>query len=368
MGSVNISATDVRRFATTALAEVLLALCVSGTAQAAPAPVRNYDLGRVDLPAPGPKGPLPTRLWGAIGAPQGAGPHPVVLVLHGRHGTGCPTGRFDAATWPCFRREQRNDLGLHHVVAGLARRGFVALAPDLNAAFTDGWGEPDDRHRWPLVVNRTLAELADEAASGGGRFQLALQGRVNLRRLGLLGHSLSGFHAVRAARRRADNGSPAKVAAGRGPIRALFLLAPVRSALAAPDVPLAVALGTCDGDTGTEGRIYFNRARQTPARGAPAFLVSVRRANHNFYNRTLARLSADDAPTGQRRCRRPQRPSAGEQQRWIAAAAADFFAAMIRRARRPVWLRLRARPPSRVHGLDVVVRRSRGGSEPLVEH
>jgi dienelactone hydrolase len=367
MGSVNISAIDVRLFTTTALAVVLLAPCITGTAQAAPA-VRNYDLGRVDLSAPGPKGPLPTRLWGAIAAPQGPGAHPVVLVLHGRHGTGCPTDRFDASTWPCFRREQRNDLGLRHVVARLARRGFVALAPDLNAAFTDGWGEPDDRHRWPLVVNRTLAELADEAASGGGRFQIPLQGRVNLRRLGLLGHSLSGFHAVRAARRRADNGSPAKVAAGRGPIRALFLLAPVPSALAAPDVPLAVAVGTCDGDTGTQGRVYFDRARRTPARGAPAFLVSVRRANHNFYNRTLARLSDNDAPTGQGRCRRPQRPSPGEQQRWIAAAAADFFAAMIRGARRPVWLRLRARPPSRVHGLDVVVRRSRGGSEPLVEH
>ena len=348
---------------------VVFALCTTAAAHAAaPATVRDYDLGRVDLPAPGPKGPLPTRLWGAIGAPQGPGPHPVVLVLHGRHGTGCPEGRFDAPTWPCFRREQRNDLGLRHVVAGLARGGFVALAPDLNAAFTDGWGEPDDRTRWPLVVNRTLAELADEASSGGGRFPIALQGRVNLRRLGLLGHSLSGFHAVRAARRRADNGNPAKVAAGRGPVRALFLLAPVPSRLSAPDIPLGLAVGTCDGDTGTEGRIYFDRARQGPARGAPAFLVTVRRANHNFYNRTLARLSANDAPTGQRRCRRPQRPSARGQQRWIAAAASDFFAALVRRARRPVWLRLRARPPSRVHGLDVVVERSRGGSEPLVEH
>ena len=120
----------------------------------------------------------------------------------------------DTETWPCFRREQRNDLGLRHVVAALARRGLVALAPDLNGAFTGGWGEPDDRNRWPRIVNRTLAEVAAEAAAGGGRFPLALQGRVNLRRLGFLGHSLSGFHSVRSGRRREDNRDPLKVAAG----------------------------------------------------------------------------------------------------------------------------------------------------------
>ena len=108
----------------------------------APAQVRNYELGRVVLPDPGRKGPLPTRLGGVVGAPLGPGPHPVVLVLHGRHGTGCPPDRFDGATWPCFtaRTTQRSRAG--HVVATFTRRGFVALAPDLNAAFTDGWGEP----------------------------------------------------------------------------------------------------------------------------------------------------------------------------------------------------------------------------------
>jgi dienelactone hydrolase len=336
-----------------------LVLAAAPPAEAAPAQVRDYDIGRVNLPAPGPKGPLPMRLWGAVGAPRAPGPHPVVVVLHGRHGTGCPLRRFDIPTWPCFKREQRNDLGLRHVVAALAGRGVVALAPDLNPAFTEGWGEPDDRRRWPLVVNRTMAELAAEAAAGGGRFGIPLQGRVDLSRLGMLGHSLSGFHVVRAARRRAGNGTAAKIAAGLGPVAALFLLAPVPSALAPPDVPLTVAVGTCDGDTGTSGRRYFVRAQNTAERRRAAFLVSIRRANHNYYNRTLARMSVDDAPTGRRRCRPAQRPSAARQQRWIAGAAADFFAATLRNARRPAWLRLGARPPKRTYGLDVTLRRSR---------
>jgi hypothetical protein len=99
-------------------------------------------------PTPAPLGPIPVRLLGAIAAPRTPGPHPLVLVLHGRHGDNCPVvDRFDGETWPCFPRERRNDLGLRHVVRAIAERGVVTLAPDLNGAFTGGWGESNDRRR-----------------------------------------------------------------------------------------------------------------------------------------------------------------------------------------------------------------------------
>jgi dienelactone hydrolase len=182
---------------------------------------------------------MPIRLRGAIGAPDAPGPHPLVAVLHGRNETGCPFGPFDSPTWPCFARENRYDIGLRHVVRSLAERGIVAVAPSLGGAFTAGWGEPNDADRWPRIVNRTLGPVAREAAEGGGRFGLPLQGRVNLGRIGLLGHSLSGHHSVRAARRRADNDSPADIARGRGPIDALFLLTPVAQGAVLPDLPTA---------------------------------------------------------------------------------------------------------------------------------
>jgi hypothetical protein len=336
---------------------LILPLLVPQVAAGAPARVRDYDLGVVRIATPGPFGPIPIRLWGALGVPVAPGPHPLVMVFHGRHGTGCPEGMADTETWPCFRREQRNDLGLRHVVKALARRGLVAVAPDLNGAFTGGWGEPDDRNRWPRIVNRTLAEVAAEATVGGGRFPLALQGRVNLRRLGFLGHSLSGFHSVRSGRRREDNRDPAKIAAGLGPVRSLFLLAPVESRLRLPDVPAATVVGSCDGDTGTRGRAYFDRAGRTPQRIRPAFLVRLERANHNFFNRTLARRGDDDAPTERPACRPAARPSAADQRRFLQGAAADFFATTLRGARRPNWLRLGVRPPPRLYGLPVRVRR-----------
>jgi hypothetical protein len=213
--------------------------------------------------------------------------------------------------------------------------------------------------RWPRIVNRTLGQVAREAAAGGGRFGLELLGRADLTRIGLLGHSLSGHHVVRSARRRADNHAPGQVARGRGPLGALFLLTPVAQGAVLPDVPTAIVLGSCDGDTGPMGRVYLEQARRQPDRRRAVFLARLEGANHNFFNRTLARLGADDAPTGRPRCRRPRRLTARAQQNWLDRAAADFFAATLRGAPRPAWLSPGAPPPSRVYGRRVLVRRAR---------
>jgi hypothetical protein len=86
-------------------------------------------------------------------------------------------------------------------------------------------------------------------------------------------------------------------------------------------------------------------------------LARLEGANHNYFNRKLAHLGADDAPNT-RRCRRPRRLTARAQQRWLDLAAADFFAATLRGARRPTWLRLGAPAPRRVYGRGVLVRRT----------
>lgn len=163
---------------TTALGAVSSA---SATAEAAQ--VRNYDLGVVELPDSGPKGPIPVRLWGAIGVPVGPGPYPLVVVAHGRHGDDCPRLAGNRFVWPCWGRELRSDLGMRHLVEALAERGVAAIAPDLNAAFTIGWNDrTGERHEqsWPAVVDRTLAELGAAVDGGTGAFGLSVAGRVDL--------------------------------------------------------------------------------------------------------------------------------------------------------------------------------------------
>ena len=296
----------------------LIALALPGTAAALPAQVRDYDLGRIELPDPGPKGPVPIRLWGAIGAPTAAaapGPRPLVLVLHGRHDTNCPFGPADAPIWPCFAREQRNDLGLRHVVRALAERGMVAVAPDLNGGFTTGWGEPDDLRRWPRLVIRLLDLLTREATTGGGRFGLPLQGRVDL-----------APHRVCSAIRSAATGrcaSPAGTAA-RGCARCSCW--PRSSAgCRSPTCPPPSCSARATETPGTMGREYLARARRDPDRRRRVFLARLEQANHNYFNRTLSRLRRNDAPS---RCDGSLlRPA--DQQAWVDRAAADFFAATL---------------------------------------
>jgi hypothetical protein len=322
---------------------VTAALCVGLSATAEAAQVRNYDLGVVELPDAGPKGPIPVRFQGAIGVPDGPGPYPLVVVAHGRHGDDCPHSRQFVFVWPCWGRELRSDLGMRHLVEALAERGVAAVAPDLNAAFTIGWNDRSgDRHEklWPAVVDRTLAELGAAVQGGGGAFRLPLLGKIDAAGPGVLAHSLSGAEAVRYA--------------GGHPVSALLLLAPAYNGGALPELDTAIVAARCDYDVPGEARRYFGRAKRSP-RKAPVFFASLDGASHNYFNSTLSQKGRDDGRylRGSEGCRPLQRLSASRQQGWIDRFAAAFFAAELRGAARPTWMRFDAPFPKRIYGLPV---------------
>jgi dienelactone hydrolase len=311
------------------------------------AQVRDYDLGVVELPDAGSKGPIPVRLWGAIGVPDGPGPYPLVVVAHGRHGDDCPHTPKFVFRWPCWGRELRSDLGMRHLVAALAKRGVAAVAPDLNGAFTIGWNDRSgDRHRklWPAIVDRTVAELGAAVATGDDGFGLSLTGRIDVTDPSLLAHSLSGDEAVRYA--------------GAHPVPALLLLAPAFDDRRLPDVETAIVAAECDYDVPGEARSYFDRAKRSP-RSRPVFYASLDGAGHNYFNSTLSRLGRDDGKylSRSKGCRRPERLSANRQQGWIDRFAASFFATVLRGALPPPWMALSGPFPKRIYGLPVAYER-----------
>jgi dienelactone hydrolase len=304
---------------------------------------RDYDLGIRTFPQPGLSGQLskmPIRLWGTIAVPRGSGPFPVVLVAHGSHGDGCP-GEF--GTWPCFAREQRNDLGFRYLVRALAKAGFVAFAPDLNAAHTGGWGEVEKAEalRFGQVVDATFSELALANRGQKTRFGIPLQGKLDLSTLGVLGHSRGGMNVLEWGK-------------GKTAVRSTFLLAPFFDpAKRVADVPATVALGTCDGDTGLQGAKYFAALRGKP-RTEPAYQLTLQSANHNYYNQTLARLKANDAPSGRPGCGRGKQLAAGAQQAWLASVATDHFGVSLLEGAPASWMQ--APPPQVVYGQRTAVR------------
>lgn len=304
-----------------------------------------YDLGErfYDEPLGGDFARMPVKLWGAIAAPTGPGPYPLVIIGHGAHGDNCPLVD-DFGSWPCWDVEQRNDLGFTWLARQLAKRGMVAVAPDVNSAYTGGWGDIREYPRFARVYDQTLAAV-ERANAGEGDFPIDLTGRVDLTRIGVLGHSRGGHNSVKWAR-------------GNSEVDSLFLLAPFFGKRALPDIPTSVTVGTCDGDTGNEGLKYVKRAVKKGQRTKPMYTFSVTGANHNYFNRTLVKLKSDDSGKGDG-CRKSQRPKPKQQQRWLTEVAAAHFAATLTKPReKAAFLRTGS---TQIAGLPTEVRRYRAG-------
>ena len=112
--------------------------------------------------------------------------------------------------------------------------GIAAIAPDLNGAYTGGWGEPNDRARWPRIVNRTLAAVAAATPPEAPRFPI-WPSRAAGPQAGRLPRPFAERPPRRAAatpargepRPRGDRRRPR-------PVRALFLLTPIFARTAPP--------------------------------------------------------------------------------------------------------------------------------------
>ncbi len=138
---------------------------------------------------------MPVRLNGLIGVPsQGDGPFPVVVILHGTH-PGCPLDETSVDRWPCDPDvEQRNYSGFAYLVSALADAGYVVLAPNINAEYTFGFGEPVAGERLEQLIGLHLQGVAEAVAGGDNRFGdvVRLTGRADLSRLAFVGHSRGG--------------------------------------------------------------------------------------------------------------------------------------------------------------------------------
>ena len=271
---------------------------------------------------------MPLLLNGLIAVPAGeGGPFPLVVVLHGNH-PGCPLDSSDVDRWPCDREvEQPNYRGFDYLLQTLADNGYVALSMNINAENTLGFGEPIAGERLGQIFDQHMQALAKAASGGENLFGVDLNGRVDLSRIVLVGHSRGGEESVRLARELNDEKTES-VNLPYGPISGLVLLASAVTAVN-PDggipVPTAIILPVCDGDViSQDGQHFFEAARLAPQQTERIISVWLEQANHNFFNRNLGPdpFWLQDRPD----CSSILEP--GEQQQFLTAFIPDFLATL----------------------------------------
>jgi dienelactone hydrolase len=230
--------------------------------------------------------PLQGRAW----YPEGDGPFPIVLMVHGNH-----------------LAEDFSDPGYEYLGRLFASRGTIAVsvdenflngtASDLLALPDDGMSEENDARGWLLLEH--LRQWREWSRTPGNPFE----GRVDLERVGLVGHSRGG-EAVAVAgvfNRLPFYPDDARLAFDYGfGIRGIAAIAPVDGQYkpaGAPtrlsDVSYFVLHGSHDGDMRSfHGARVFERVRFTD--GADHFKAGlyVHRANHGQFNTTWGRGNA----------------------------------------------------------------------------
>lgn len=255
---------------------------VSNTVRALAITADRYDLRGESVPSV----PFATTLYGIVRRPQdmGAGPFPLVLMLHGNHGI-CrrtPTSIDDS----CARSNDHecpisgrlttpNAEGMAYMAETLAAQGYVAVSISGNAmnCRTDYVAE-----RTQLLLEH-LRRWAGWASSSGAPFGSTFVGGVAMDRVALVGHSRGG-DAV-------SNVPEALVATPISGVTvgSIFALAPTDFNEARPSgTPYMVLLPGCDGDVRTlEGMDIYDRVLD-PRDAVARAQVLFPRANHNYFN------------------------------------------------------------------------------------
>ena len=224
--------------------------------------------------------PLNGRVW----FPEGPGPFPLVLIVHGNHAM-----------------KDFSDPGYDYLGTLLASRGFIAVSVDENFLNHKFRGENDAR-AFVLLEHLKVWEAWNRTQGH------AFEGKIDMDRIALIGHSRGGEAVAHAA---AFNRLPrypddANVTLGYNfAIRSLVAIAPCDGQYKPAGHPTAlenvnylVIQGGHDADVKTfMGLKQFKRVRFTSEHFRFKSAIYVYRANHNRFNTAWGSLDAT-APEG----------------------------------------------------------------------
>jgi hypothetical protein len=228
--------------------------------------------------------PSAVELKASVHYPTGlpGGPYPLIVFLHGRHVT-CYRNTTTALRWPCRNTETviPSYQGYDYVAQALASNGYVVISISANgiSAFDNNVTDLGMQARAELI-QRHLQQWSTFNTVGAAPFGTKFVGKIDLQRVGTMGHSRGGEGVVKHFVYNASQGSPYT-------IKAVFPLAPVDfNRPVANNVPLSVVLPYCDGDVNdNQGVHFYDDARYNVAGDTAAkHTIQVMGGNHNYFN------------------------------------------------------------------------------------
>jgi dienelactone hydrolase len=307
----------------------------------------EYTLGDSALQFHDPEtGTIPVEVTASVHYPRNLSgrPHPLVVLLHGMWATCADQAALDAMTaafaqadaatdpaektrledlgrklgepigqWPCRTgvAPVPSYRGYDYLAQNLASYGFVAISVSANGVNAGSMSSDEAR---TAVINKHLALWQQLASTGGGPLAgkftdpashrpvaVQFRGRVDLTRVGTMGHSRGGRAVMwqAADRHRAQWPAGVQVKAVV-PLAAVGPFDPDNPEVVADyitsSIPLLEIAGTCDGATRGDEYVPLTTGKST----APLRQFLVHGANHNFHNTVWSPASggfdsADDA-------------------------------------------------------------------------
>lgn len=262
-----------------------------------PATIQETKLGLVPLHEPSSSGGAPTaatasaaeeiEIRGALYYPEDrTEPSPVIVLVHGNHGS-CDTGT-DNANLTCAQFK-RNEAGYAYLGENLATWGYTTFSVSQDQLMMRQ-DNPKGKgmHQRRKMIAAVLDALAAANEEGGlpedehTTIGTTLVGRLDLTRIGLMGHSRGGDAVtsfIDYNRIRTDG--------PRYPLRGVISLAPVDYERKAPyGTPYLTILPWCDGDVSNlQGARFYERSQYINGDDPfPRIQSSQLGANHNWYN------------------------------------------------------------------------------------
>src|SRR6476620_6615529 len=159
----------------------------------------EYDFGDTAFNPAGFPGPIELR--GVVFYPTtlSGGPYPFIVLLHGRHPT-CYVGAASFLQWPCDKNRTPipSYHGYDYLASALASNGYIVISISANGV------NARDNQIFDLgalaraqLMQKHLDIWKTFNTTGGAPFGTQFAGKVDLTRIGTMGHSRGGEGVVK---------------------------------------------------------------------------------------------------------------------------------------------------------------------------